>query len=242
MVPSQNIQEGIPADCSRWILANNTQAACWKLANDAKITMQTLFELNPILGANGERCASQVWLSYYYCIARKGDDSTPTSTKASISPTLSPVPKPTHTQAGITSSCTKFERASTGDGCWAMANRAGVELSSFYKWNSVLGIDGEQCTSQFWPDYYYCVGVATASTTADPTTTSFLSRPIKTQPGFPADCKKWIEAKEGDSCWAIKDDNNVALEQLYTLNPVLGENGVNCGTKLWPEYSYCLST
>jgi LysM repeat protein len=241
-VPSEYIQEGMPTDCTRWIVANNTQAACWKLANDAKITMPKLFELNPILGVNGQDCGNKVWLGYYYCIARSGDGNTPTPTKSGSTQSVTGAPKPSQTQAGIATNCNKFEKAVSGDGCQAVASRGGAALGDFYKWNTALGSNGASCSTAIWPDYYYCVGVATAATSGQPTATSSAPKPTKTQSGFATNCKTWVEAKGGDSCWALGNNNGVALEQLYRLNPVLGDNGANCGSQLWPEYFYCLST
>lgn len=233
----------MPSDCKRWIVANNTQAACWKLANDAKITMDRLFELNPVLGDNGANCGTKVWLGYYYCVAKTGDSTSPSPTKpvASASSTTG-VPKPTQTQSGIDPNCNRFLKAGeTGETCWSMANRVNIPLSDFYKWNTVLGANGENCNTQMWPNYYYCVRVQTTSSSTAPSTTSTAPKPTKTQSGFPSDCKKWVEAQKGDSCWALANANNVALDQFYKLNPVLGTDGANCGTQIWPEYFYCLA-
>lgn len=243
-IPTDRVQEGIPADCTRWIIANNTQASCWKLANDAKIPMARLWELNPALGKNGENCGTQVWLGYYYCVARQGDGSVPTPTRSTILPSsTTPAPRPTQTHAGIDPNCNKFEQAAaSGDTCWGIANRAGIELTQLYKWNAVLGANGENCGTQIWPGYYYCVGVAISTTKPPASTTASAPLPSKTQQGFPPNCKKWVEARTGDTCWAIGNTNGVSLEQLYRLNPVLGTNGENCGAQIWPEYFYCLST
>ncbi|KAF2130204.1 carbohydrate-binding module family 50 protein [Dothidotthia symphoricarpi CBS 119687] len=242
-VPADKVQEGIPSDCTRWIVANNTQAACWKLANDAKITMQRLWELNPVFGKSGEHCGTQVWLHYYYCISRNGDGTDTTPTMSSTVPSATTqAPKPTQTQSGIDPNCNKFEKSDeSGDTCWGIANRAGIELSQLYKWNTVLGTDGENCNTQFWPSYYYCVGVVSSTTSQSPTTTVTAPLPTQTQEGFPANCKRWVEAKAGDTCWGIGNDNGVALEQVYNLNPVLGVDGGNCGNQMWPGYFYCLA-
>ena len=201
--------------------------------------MQTLWELNPVLGSNGERCGAQVWLGYYYCVATSGDGTTPTPTRPSTSPSVTmPVTKPTQTQSGIDPSCNKF---ASGGSCWEIANNAGIELSQLYKWNTVLGVNGENCSTQIWPGYYYCVGTATRTTSQPPTSTVVAALPTQTQQGFPTNCKMWMATKSGDTCWSIGNDNGIALEVLYALNPVLGANGENCGTQVWPEYSYCLA-
>lgn len=123
----------------------------------------------------------------------------------------------------------------------SLANNAGIELSQLYKWNTVLGVNGENCSTQIWPGYYYCVGTATRTTSQPPTSTVVAALPTQTQQGFPTNCKMWMATKSGDTCWSIGNDNGIALEVLYALNPVLGANGENCGTQVWPEYSYCLA-
>lgn len=241
-ITSDKVQDGIASDCQKWILASSKAASCWKLANDAKISVTRLCELNPVLGKNGQNCGTQVWLGYYYCVANKNSATPTTSTSTPpVTTTTTPTgpPKPTQTQAGISKDCSKFEEAKGGDSCWAIANRAGIELSSLYAWNTGLGATGENCGTQIWPGYFYCVGVATGPT---PTTTpTGPALPTQTQQGFPKDCKKYVAAKSGDSCWALANGNGVTPEKLYELNPVLGSKGENCGTQIWPGYYYCLS-
>ncbi len=242
-VPPDRVQEGISSNCTRYIVANSTSASCWKLANDAKIRLPRLWELNPVLGQNGENCGTMVWLGYYYCIATNGEGDpgpTPTiSSSTTASSTTTGVPKPTKTQDGIDPNCNKF---TTGDSCWAIANAAGIDLAQLYKWNTVLGENGENCETQIWPGYYYCIGISTSTTEPPPSTTTSAPQPTKTQDGFPANCKKYVQAKSGDTCWSISNDNGIGLEQLYNLNPILGPDGENCGTQIWPEYYYCLAT
>ncbi|KAI0206818.1 LysM domain-containing protein [Astrocystis sublimbata] len=241
-VPADRVQEGIPSDCSRWVVANSTTASCWKVANDGKISQQRLFDLNPVLGENGANCATQVWLGYYYCVATKGDGSGPGPTPTTTSsPTPTGTPKPTNTQAGIDPNCNRFVVAKSGDSCSSLASGAGIELAQFYKWNTVLGENGEDCNTQVWADYYYCVGVSTTTTTPPPTTTTDAPLPTQTQEGFPSSCKKYVQAKAGASCLALATENGIDVAQLYELNPVLGPNGEDCATQVWVDYYYCLA-
>ncbi|KAI9157905.1 carbohydrate-binding module family 50 protein [Paramyrothecium foliicola] len=80
VVAPDRVQEGISADCTRRVLAHSTSAGGWKTANDAKITQTRLWELNPVLGENGEDRGNMVWPGYFYCIAREGDETTPPTT------------------------------------------------------------------------------------------------------------------------------------------------------------------
>ncbi|KAI8284181.1 hypothetical protein K4K60_002110 [Colletotrichum sp. SAR11_57] len=158
------LQEGLAADCTRYVLAN-AGANCWKIANDAGVEQSRLFELNPVLGASGEFCDTKVWRDYYYCVGVNGEGSPTTTSAPPAATTTSAVPRPTYsycigigstsspaptttkgadpakpmaTQAGIAANCNNFVEALSGDGCWKLANDAGIELSLFYQWNTVL--------------------------------------------------------------------------------------------------------
>ncbi|CZT06464.1 uncharacterized protein RAG0_12165 [Rhynchosporium agropyri] len=243
-VPADRIQEGIPKDCSRYVLANATSASCFKIAADAQITQAKLFELNPVLGTNGEHCTTAIWLGYYYCVATP----TPTTTTRRSSTTSSAVatgsPKPTPQHESTVSNCNKWVKAASGNGCWQLATDAGIDISLFYLWNPVLGASGENCGTKIWPDYYYCVGISSTTTTPPATTTKPSSppKPTVTQAGIPNNCVKFVEALSGASCWQLATDNGLELSRFYSLNPVLGKGGENCGTSIWPNYFYCVAT
>ncbi|OBU01349.2 hypothetical protein VE01_00254 [Pseudogymnoascus verrucosus] len=245
-VPPELVQEGIAADCIRYVVANSTAASCWKISNDGQVTQARLFELNPVLGEHGENCGTMIWLEYAYCVATSKDLPTTTSVASSTTsnpPTSTSNPKPTATREGIAANCNKWAIAETGIGCYDMAANAGIELSLFYTWNPILGAAGENCGTEIWLDYYYCTGVSGSTTSKAPTPTSVTPpKPTNTQAGIPASCTKFYEAKTGDSCWQIADDNGIELSLLYSLNPILGAAGEGCGTQLWPEYSYCIAT
>ncbi|KAK2762520.1 LysM domain-containing protein [Colletotrichum kahawae] len=195
--PPANVQEGIAPGCNRYVQANSTIASCWKIANDGGISQARLFELNPVLGESGERCNTQVWLGYYYCVRTTGEGPTTTAPPPTTSvPTSEPtaVPTPSSIHEGTTPNCNKWAEAQDGDYCWKMANDAGIELSSFYEWNTVPA-NGDSC-DMIWPGYFYCIGVKsdppTTTTQAPPTsTTATAPKPSQTQAGIPASCNKF---------------------------------------------------
>lgn len=235
-------REGIAANCNRWAMAVSG-VGCWDMANTAGIDLSLFYTWNPILGPAGENCGTQIWPDYYYCTGVSATSTTQAPTTTSTTTTSSTAPKPTNTQAGIPSSCTGFYQAKSGDGCWQIANDNGIALNLFYSLNPVLGAAGENCGTQIWPDYYYCISVSSASTTQTSTTTSSAPpKPTNTQAGIPSNCISFYEAKSGDGCWQIANDNSIALSLFYTLNPVLGAAGENCGTQIWPQYFYCVGT
>jgi len=245
------MQEGIAEGCTRYVIASKG-ANCWKVANDAGIEQSRLFELNLVLGSSGEYCDTMVWKDYYYCVGVNGEGSpsstvttaVPSSTRVPTSITTSGIAKPTNVQAGQPSDCNKWFEAGDGAGCWSIYTDAGIEASQFYKWNPVLGTSGENCGTQIWPQYSYCIGVSSSSAPAPTTTTGSGSGPAKptaTQTGLAANCNKFVQAGDGDGCWKLAHDAGIDLSLFFKWNPVMGAGGENCGTQIWPEYYYCVS-
>lgn len=56
--------------------------------------------------------------------------------------TVSTVPTPTPTQAGMVVGCKDFYFAQAGDGCWAVTNAHGILVADFYSWNPAFNIGG----------------------------------------------------------------------------------------------------
>jgi hypothetical protein len=46
----------------------------------------------------------------------------------------------------------------TNQGCYDFAVAQGITPANLYKWNTVLGPNGENCGTSFWFGEYYCVG------------------------------------------------------------------------------------
>lgn len=238
------LQEGIAEGCTRYVLAS-AGANCWKIANDGGIAQSRLFELNPVLGSTGEFCDTMVWKDYYYCIGVNGEGSpvTTTTSEVSATPTTSGIPKPTNTQAGQPSACNNWIEAGDGAGCWSLFTEAGVDSALFYEWNPVLGASGENCGTQIWPGYSYCIGVSSPASSVVPTPTTTESGPPKptaTQAGIAPNCNKFVQAVDGDYCWKLANDAGIDSSLFYQWNTVLGPNGENCGSQIWPEYYYCV--
>jgi hypothetical protein len=144
-------------------------------------------------------------------------------------------------QDGMTSNCNRFYLVEEGDGCWAIANNAGIALDDLYAWNPAVETD---CGS-LWPGYYICIGVgsltSTMTTTNTTTTTTTTSNPGvpapgPTQGGIPDDCNRWVMQQDGIFCYDMAAAAGISLDELYELNPAL--NGDCSG--LWPGYAYCI--
>ncbi|PVI08691.1 carbohydrate-binding module family 50 protein [Periconia macrospinosa] len=137
--------------------------SCNSWAAGVGITVEQLLAWNPSLSKDS--CTLQAGKSY--CIYKdEGSSSSPTATPTQSEPSKTTggstpkptssgsVPPPAETQAGVISSCKKWYVVAEGDGCWGIANEAGIELSDFYKWNPGV----KEC-AELWPSYAVCIGV-----------------------------------------------------------------------------------
>ncbi|KGO39886.1 hypothetical protein PEX1_067310 [Penicillium expansum] len=150
---------------------------------------------------------------------------------------------PSPTQSGIPSTCDRYAQAQSGDGCDSFSQDFGITSQQLETWNPVLGSNGENCLTQFFAGYWYCVGlVGSATSTATTTTTSStgVPTPSPVQSGIDPQCTKYSEAVSGDSCIAFASANNITPAQLYSWNPVLGSGGSNCGSDFWANEYYCV--
>ncbi|GKT66394.1 LysM domain-containing protein [Colletotrichum tofieldiae] len=151
--------EGTDPNCNKWTQAGDG-AGCWQLATDAGIDLALFYSWDPVLGAAGENCGTMIWPTYYYCVGvSTGSGTTPTTTLAPPATTTAPA-KPTNTQAGIPDNCSKFAQAGDGASCWQLPTDNGIEMSVLFALNPVLGPAGENCSTQIWPTYYYCIAVS----------------------------------------------------------------------------------
>ncbi|KUI67451.1 hypothetical protein VM1G_02901 [Cytospora mali] len=135
--PPGPTQSGIPVTCDEYAEASSGQT-CGSFATANGITTAQFYAWNPVLGANGENCASSFWADEYYCVG------------------VTAPPGPT--QSGIPDTCDKYAEASSGQTCGSFASANGITTAQLYIWNPVLGANGENCATSFWADEYYCVG------------------------------------------------------------------------------------
>lgn len=160
VVTPSPVQTGMADDCNDFYLVQAGDG-CWAIANDEGITLDDFYAWNP---AVGDDC-SGLQADVYVCIGISGGD---TDTTTAASPTLTAtstattataaVPSPT--QSGIASNCDSYSLAGSGDYCYAFAENNGITTDELYEWNTILGDDGADCSSEFWSGYYYCVGVS----------------------------------------------------------------------------------
>jgi LysM repeat protein len=148
---------------------------------------------------------------------------------------------PGPTQSGIISSCNNYLMANPGGSCSAFATRAGISLANLYSWNPVLGANGANCSTSFWGNEYYCVGISSTASVAAPTSTkTTVTAPGATQSGIVANCNKYLMANAGGTCTAFASRAGITTAQLYSWNPVLGSSGQNCASSFWGDEYYCV--
>ena len=150
------IQAGVTTGCTKYSEAQSGDY-CEKFAQDNQITPDQLYTWNPVLGTSGANCGTQFFLGYYYCV----DGPSVTSPGASPTPTVIKPATPSPTQTGIAANCDAYAIANSGDYCSKFAQSYGISEANFYSWNSVLGVGGANCNTQFFLGYYYCIGVST---------------------------------------------------------------------------------
>lgn len=95
-------------------------------------------------------------------------------TTISLGPST-PVAAPGPTQTGVSPLCNAWQTPAKGLGCVDFALLNGISSSQLYLWNPVLGPAGDNCTTQFWFQEYYCVGVVQGNGTLSSTTTTTTS-------------------------------------------------------------------
>lgn len=151
---------------------------------------------------------------------------------------------PSPTQSGIPPSCTQYALAQSGDGCYSFSQLFDITQQALELWNPVLGPNGENCSTDFFAGYWYCIGnTGTPTATTTPTISLTASAtPSPVQSGIDPKCTKYSEAVSGDDCTSFASENNITPSQLYSWNSVLGSGGANCGSSFWANYYYCVGT
>ncbi|KAJ3956421.1 hypothetical protein N0V92_007036 [Colletotrichum tropicale] len=149
-----------------------------------------------------------------YCAERTGepttpgDDPTPTDSGNGIE---TPVPY----QSGMVSDCDKFYLIPQESGCQAAADKNGITLADFTKWNPGVGAT----CSELWADVYTCVSVIghepQPSAPATPTTPpNGITTPVPSQPELVGNCDKFHFVPQDQSCKDIARQYNISITQF----------------------------
>ncbi|KAK8036237.1 hypothetical protein PG993_008851 [Apiospora rasikravindrae] len=210
-------------------------ATCASFASSWGLSVKDLKDLNPGITCPG------LDTSKSYCVIGTVTDAPPATTAAPTTTfkTTTKAPAPTSDPSnspkmpGLAGNCDRFYKVSSGDSCDVIAKKNGISTTQFKSWNSEID---DKC-SNLWLDYYVCVHVPGAATTAaapsQPTKTP--SGPTPQMPGIVDNCKAYHQVKSGDSCWSIYTDAGITLAQFRSYNKQVDANCSN----LWLGYYVC---
>ena len=148
--PPHPTQPGIIPACNAYAEAYKGDY-CEDFAQNHSITTDQLYAWNTILGPKGADCATEFLAGNDYCIGVSTSIAAPTPTSSS-----SALP----TQSGISRGCDDIVVAKKGEYCFEFAQANKITTAQLYAWNTVLGPNGQNCSSSFLAGYGYCVGVA----------------------------------------------------------------------------------
>ncbi|KAK7184907.1 LysM domain-containing protein [Paraphaeosphaeria sporulosa] len=242
---------GATSSCSGWAQSSYGMT-CSIIERLFGMTEAQLKQWNPSISLLGDGC--NLIQGLYYCVQVDfvsisvspfpTPTPPPTSTLITLVTTTSSktgngIATPTPTQTGMISSCNKFYKVLSGDGCYNIATANGITLENFYAWNPAVG----SICGSLWPDYYVCVGIIGSSSSTKsviPTTTSSgngITTPTPVQYGITNSCTKFYFVKSDDNCYNIAQAEGVALNDFYSWNPAVGSS---CGT-LQPDYYVCIA-
>ncbi|KAK1830153.1 hypothetical protein QBC39DRAFT_309685 [Podospora conica] len=189
-------QPGIAVDCTVMQLVR-LDDTCARITSRNRITLEDFLTWNPSVGTDVATGCTNLLPNYHVCVSMTSEEeeeetTTSTATTTSMSETGTPsttssapttsatgggevgAPAPAPVQAGITTSCRRYYLVQEDDGCWAVADAAGIQLSDLYLWNPDLNTGGE-CWG-LWVGFYVCIGVS------GPVTTISAGPPLPTGP------------------------------------------------------------
>ncbi|KAK6438099.1 hypothetical protein LTR95_005702 [Oleoguttula sp. CCFEE 5521] len=152
----------------------------------------------------------------------------PTAPSSTSKPSSTAAPSPT--PSGIVSTCTTYAKSYSGSSCQGFATNNNVSLACLYAWNSIFGSHGENCTTQFQANTYYCTAVSGPKPAPGPVQTGVVDT-----------CVQYGLTNTGASCSAFATRMNITLAQLYAWNTVLGTDGANCQSKFLSNEYYCIA-
>ncbi|KAK1709775.1 hypothetical protein BDP67DRAFT_408326, partial [Colletotrichum lupini] len=262
------IATGTRKDCYHYLTGDDWQkdmtgmylaSNCALAAEVFDVTLEDLEVWNPILGnASDDGCSFESGFRYcakWYTGSKKFTNPDPldSSLPARVtiaSSTAGPTP-PAATHDGQPANCNKWHVVTGGD-CSTVEAEYGLTHAQFLALNPAVS---EDCLTNFWGGYAYCVGTSDSVTTTGGSGVTSTSAPVSTptptngpvaapspnQAGNAiATCNKYAQAPSGDWCSAFIERYGLAAADFYSWNTVLGTNGENCGTSFWGTYWYCI--
>ncbi|KJZ70860.1 hypothetical protein HIM_09725 [Hirsutella minnesotensis 3608] len=151
---------------------------------------------------------------------------------------------PAATQPGSAANCNRWHVVESGSSCDGVERQYHISHSQFLSWNPAVS---EDCITNFWPKYAYCVGVGeiipsatrkdVTSTTRASTETLHGKPPAPTFAGTPSNCITWHVVRSGETCSLIAEFWAIPEDTFFQLNPDVSRD---CTTNFWTGYAYCI--
>ncbi|OIW22890.1 hypothetical protein CONLIGDRAFT_719454 [Coniochaeta ligniaria NRRL 30616] len=176
--PTAPVQPGIAANCVSWWLVKFTDT-CDIITTANSLSLEQFLDWNPAVANGTSNCTLVPDYDVCVLIAGLEPGGNGTITTSPPSGTTSPVtstrttstssstqsggasPTPVPVQSGMVAGCHRFYFVESGDGCWAIANSAQIDLNDFYTWNPAVRTD----CSALQAGYYVCIGISGPVTT-----------------------------------------------------------------------------
>ncbi|KAK9423053.1 putative WSC domain-containing protein [Seiridium unicorne] len=230
--PTSSIQEGIVANCVRWMKAYDVGQGdyCGAFATRAQLTETDFYSLNPFLGANGQNCPNMFWANYWYCIAT--DKSQPTSagtTLISITPT--PAPAPTPSKGGDSSTTKTSSNAGSPSQSGAQSTAASTTSKPTTTTTQALSIATSPTPSK--PSSSSAAASPSANAVYTPNGASYVGCASEIQNGRALPLKPTSDAKMTISmCLASCSSNGYPVAGLEYGRECWCGNALDAGVKL----------
>ncbi|KAM7185749.1 LysM domain containing protein [Naviculisporaceae sp. PSN 640] len=125
---------------------------------------------------------------------------------------------PASTQPNTISTCNQWHVVGSGTTCEDIETAHGITHAQFLAWNPDVSND---CITNFWGGFAYCVGAPPASI----------------QPNTIATCNLWHVVASGDDCLDIETEYGITRSQFLVWNPDVSND---CVTNFWGGYAYCV--
>ncbi|KAL4901977.1 hypothetical protein BDW74DRAFT_169739 [Aspergillus multicolor] len=247
-------QTGLTSECSHFYLVEKGDYCQAIVDSYGSFTLEQFYSWNPAV----KNDCSGLQAGYYVCVGVSGSITTTKTTMTTTTSAPSTTTTDPHSpqQSGIAENCNDYYFVVSGNTCIDIASDNGISLNDFYSWNPAVGTTcaglqagyyvcvGVSGLSSSTPYACYCIlmstGASTTTKTASTTTTATSSGPSPTQSGITSDCTTYYQAKAGDSCWSITNEEYTYLTQdlFYQWNPAVGSTCSN----LQAGYYYCVAT
>ncbi|KAK4185238.1 hypothetical protein QBC35DRAFT_537994 [Podospora australis] len=119
--------------------------SCEIIAQKNSITLAQFRSWNTEINA----ACNNLLLDYYVCVRVPGPSVLPSVTTSAVA---TPTNTPSPAMPGIVGNCNRFYKVASGDGRDSIAQKAGITVANFKRWNTFINT----AFTNLWLDYYVC--------------------------------------------------------------------------------------